>query len=141
MRPRLSDPRLGHFMESFTDLSGDLKANPRVHYVKRWRLEKKDPAAALSEPVQPIVYWLDKNIPASIAPSVKAGVTRVEQGLRAHRLQERRGRQAAARRRQVGQHGRRAMRRSAGSSAPTWALPLAPATDPRSGEIWMPTSA
>lgn len=75
MRPRLSDPRLGHFMESFTDLGSDLKANPRVHYVQRWRLEKKDPAAALSEPVRPIVYWLDKNIPAKYRAAVAAGVT------------------------------------------------------------------
>lgn len=75
MRPRLSDPRLGHFTESFTDLSGDLKANPRVHYVQRWRLEKKDPAAALSEPVRPIVYWLDKNIPGKYRAAVAAGVT------------------------------------------------------------------
>jgi hypothetical protein len=74
MKPRHTDPRLGHFMESFTDLSGDLKPNPRVHYVKRWRLEKKDPAAALSEPVQPITYWLDKNIPARYRESVKAGI-------------------------------------------------------------------
>ncbi len=75
MRPRSSDPRLGHFMESFTDLGSDIKANPRVHYVQRWRLEKKDPSAALSEPVRPIVYWLDKNIPAKYRAAVTAGVT------------------------------------------------------------------
>jgi len=74
LRPRVIDPRLGHFMESFTDLSSDLKANPRVHYVKRWRLEKKDPAAALSEPVQPITYWMDKNIPPKYRPAVEAGI-------------------------------------------------------------------
>ncbi|MDP2367780.1 zinc-dependent metalloprotease [Rhodoferax sp.] len=75
MRARLSDPRLGHFMESFTDLGSDLKANPRVHYVQRWRLEKKDPAALVSEPVKPIVYWLDKNIPPKYRAAVTAGVT------------------------------------------------------------------
>ena len=63
MPPRLADPRLGHFMESFTDLGGDLKANPRVHYINRWRLEMKDPTAVLSEPVKPITFWMDKNIP------------------------------------------------------------------------------
>jgi Met-zincin/Domain of unknown function (DUF5117)/Domain of unknown function (DUF5118) len=71
---RLADPRLGHFMESYTNLGDDLKPNPRVHLVSRWRLEKKDPAAALSEPVQPIVYWMDKNIPAKYRESVKAGI-------------------------------------------------------------------
>jgi hypothetical protein len=74
MRPRLTDPRVGHFPQSFTDLSSDLKANPRVHYVQRWRLEKKDPAAELSEPVKPITYWLDKNIPERYRAAVTAGI-------------------------------------------------------------------
>nr|WP_316640765.1 zinc-dependent metalloprotease [uncultured Roseateles sp.] len=74
MATRQTDPRLGHFAESFTDLGGDLKANPRVHYVQRWRLEKKDPAAALSEPVTPITYWLDKNIPVRYRAAVEAGI-------------------------------------------------------------------
>lgn len=68
------DPRLGHFMESYTDLDSDLKANPRVHMLTRWRLEKKDPAAALSEPVKPITFWMDKNIPARYRKSVEAGI-------------------------------------------------------------------
>ncbi len=71
---RHADPRLGHFMESYSNLGEDLKANPRVHMVARWRLEKKDPAAALSEPVQPIVYWMDKNIPTQYRAAVKAGI-------------------------------------------------------------------
>ncbi len=74
MAPRLADPRLGHFQDSFTDLGHDDKPNPRVHYIKRWRLEKKDPDAALSEPVQPIVYWMDKNIPPKYRPAVEAGI-------------------------------------------------------------------
>ncbi|HEY8877166.1 MAG TPA: zinc-dependent metalloprotease, partial [Roseateles sp.] len=71
---RHADPRLGHFMESYADFGDDLKANPRVHMIARWRLEKKDPSAALSEPVQPIVYWMDKNIPTKYRAAVKAGI-------------------------------------------------------------------
>ena len=74
MAVRHADPRLGHFMESFTDLGGDLKANPRLHYVQRWRLEKQDPAAELSEPVKPITFWMDKNIPVRYRPAVAAGI-------------------------------------------------------------------
>lgn len=74
MATRRADGRLGHFTESYTDLSDDLKANPRVHHVNRWRLEKKDPDAALSEPVQPIVYWMDRNIPPKYRPAVEAGI-------------------------------------------------------------------
>jgi len=74
MRPRVTDPRVGHFPQSFTDLSSDLKANPRVHYVQRWRLEKKDPDAEQSEPVKPITFWLDKNIPERYRAAVTAGI-------------------------------------------------------------------
>lgn len=74
MAIRKADPRVGHFTTSYTDLSDDLRPNPKTHMVNRWRLEKKDPAAALSEPVQPIVYWLDKNIPPKYRKSVEAGI-------------------------------------------------------------------
>jgi len=74
MAARLADPRLGHFTEDFTDFSGDFKPNQRVHYITRWRLEKKDPNAALSEPVKPITYWLDRNIPERYRGAVTAGI-------------------------------------------------------------------
>ncbi len=74
MPVRRADPRVGHFTDVVTDLSNDLKVNPRVHYVNRWRLEKADPAAALSEPKQPIVFWMDKNIPQQYRGAVEAGI-------------------------------------------------------------------
>ncbi|WP_418316359.1 zinc-dependent metalloprotease [Piscinibacter sakaiensis] len=74
MARRRTDPRLGHFFDVVTDLSSDLKPNPRMHLVKRWRLDKQDPQAAMSEPRQPIVFWLDKNIPPRYRPAVEAGV-------------------------------------------------------------------
>ena len=43
--------------------------------VDRWRLEKKDPASALSEPRQPIVFWLERNIPERYRPAIReAGI-------------------------------------------------------------------
>lgn len=74
MPVRLADPRLGHFTESYRDFSGDLKANQNVNPIARWRLEKKDPAAAVSEPVKPITFWLDRNIPQRYRAAVTAGV-------------------------------------------------------------------
>ena len=74
MATRRTDPRLGHFFEAVTDLSTDMDPNPKRHYIARWRLEKKDPAVAMSEPKQPIVYWLDKNIPLRYRDSVEAGI-------------------------------------------------------------------
>ena len=74
MPARAADPRVGYFTDSYSDLSDDLRTNPKVHNLKRWRLDKQDPQAALSEPVKPITYWLDRNIPARYRASVTAGV-------------------------------------------------------------------
>ena len=74
MTPRIADERVGFFTTSHVDFSDDLKAVPTVHYINRWRLEKKDPNAALSEPVKPIVYWLDKNIPEKYRRAVTDGI-------------------------------------------------------------------
>ena len=74
MTPRAADPRVGYFTDSYTDLSDDRRTNAKVHNIKRWRLDKKDPQAALSEPVQPITFWMDRNIPERYRKSVEAGI-------------------------------------------------------------------
>ena len=48
--------------------------SPRQRFVNRWRLEKKDPAAALSEPVKPITFWLDRTIPLKYRDAISRGV-------------------------------------------------------------------
>ena len=74
MTPRIADDRLGHFVTTRTDYSEDLTPKDKLHYVNRWRLEKKDVSAALSEPKEPITYWLDKNIPLKYRQAVAEGV-------------------------------------------------------------------
>ena len=74
MAARAADSRVGHFVTRQWDFTDDMAAFPRKYIVNRWRLEKKDPAAAVSEPVQPIVYWLDKNIPVKYRAKVAEGV-------------------------------------------------------------------
>jgi hypothetical protein len=74
MHARPADDRIGHFVTRRWDFSDDTKPFPEVYYVKRWRLEKKDPDAAMSEPKQPIVYWLDRDIPEKYRETVKAGI-------------------------------------------------------------------
>ncbi len=74
MPPRLADDRIGHFVTTHLDFSEDFTPDPRVRYVNRWRLEKKEPAADISEPVQPIIFWLDSNIPYKYHNTVKEGV-------------------------------------------------------------------
>ena len=74
MRPRFADERVGYFISAFKDFSRDTAENFFVRYVNRWRLEKKDPSAALSEPVRPITYYIDRTVPLEWRPYVRAGI-------------------------------------------------------------------
>ncbi len=74
MLPRVFDERVGFFTENLMDYSRDEQRAPRVRYVARWRLEKKDPTAAVSEPVKPIVYYVDSATPMKWRESVKRGI-------------------------------------------------------------------
>ena len=74
MAPRKADPRVGYFSTTVLDFGNDNVRTPNRHYVRRWRLEKKDPSAAVSEPVQPITFWLDRDVPAKYRDSITRGV-------------------------------------------------------------------
>ena len=74
MAIRMADERVGFFTVARTDYTTDLNVKPKTHLLKRWRLEKKDSGAAVSEPKEPVVYWLDKNIPEKYRASVMQGV-------------------------------------------------------------------
>ena len=74
MMPRLFDDRVGYFTASTIDYGRDVHRAQRVRYINRWRLEKKDPNADLSEPIKPIVYYIDPATPAKWAPWLKRGV-------------------------------------------------------------------
>jgi len=74
MQARPADPRIGHFTSAVQDFSNDLARSPRQRFVDRWRLEKKDPGAALSEPVKPITFWLDRTIPTQYRDAISRGI-------------------------------------------------------------------
>ena len=74
MRPRIADDRIGHFVTSIDDYTDDTTVKTKRHFVNRWRLEKADSTAAVSEPKQPITFWLDKNIPEKYRKSITEGV-------------------------------------------------------------------
>lgn len=73
MRARLKDSRIGFFSQSFDYIPVNGAVKP-VEYINRFRLEKKDPSAAVSEPVQPIVYYLAREVPEKWRPVMKKGV-------------------------------------------------------------------
>jgi hypothetical protein len=74
MMPRLFDERVGYFTVRNTDYGVDEHRAPRRTYITRWRLEKKDPNAELSEPVKPIVYYVDPATPTKWVPWIKKGI-------------------------------------------------------------------
>lgn len=74
MPTRPADARVGYFNTTVVDFSDENPRSPRQRFINRWRLEKKDPDAAHSEPVQPIVFWLDPSIPQGYRPTITAGV-------------------------------------------------------------------
>ncbi len=74
MMPRLVDDRVGYFSVRKTDFSLDEARAPKLAYLTRWRLEKKDPSAAVSDPIKPIIYYVDPATPAKLVPYIKAGI-------------------------------------------------------------------
>ncbi len=74
MLPRLFDERVGYFTTSTMDFSRSEYKAERTRYIARWRLEKKDPTAAISEPVKPIVYYIDAATPRKWVPWLKKGI-------------------------------------------------------------------
>ncbi len=72
-RPRAFDPRVGVNPLTFQDFSQPFDGRYAQRWIARWRLEKKDPSAAMSEPVKPIVYYLDSGIPEPYRTAFREG--------------------------------------------------------------------
>ena len=68
--PRKDDSRIGFF----TTQSNHMTTLDQVNYrdfINRWRLEKKNPTEAISEPVKPIVYWIENTTPLEFRQIIK----------------------------------------------------------------------
>lgn len=74
MMARLFDERVGYFTIRQTDYGVDEQRAPKRVYITRWRLEKKDPSAELSEPIKPIVYYVDPATPTKWVKWIKKGI-------------------------------------------------------------------
>ena len=68
-RPRRDDPRVGYFMQQVTDQTSTSPV-PYRDMINRWKLVKKDPSAAISEPVEPIVYWIENTTPVEYRQTI-----------------------------------------------------------------------
>ncbi|RAJ11061.1 uncharacterized protein DUF5117 [Chitinophaga skermanii] len=68
-RARLEDPRIGYFSEEVNDQTS-LSATPYRDRIHRWNLKKKDPNAAISEPVEPIVWYVENTTPVEYRQTI-----------------------------------------------------------------------
>ena len=75
--PRVADPRSGFFATQFNDFGQSFEGTYRAGFINRWRLIPKDPAAYArgepTEPVTPIVYYLDPAIPEPYRTAFRDG--------------------------------------------------------------------
>ena len=74
MATRRADARLGHFTTTLLDFTDDNAHTPRQRLVTRWRLDKKDPKAEASEPIKPITFWIDNNVPLQYRSTVRDAI-------------------------------------------------------------------
>jgi len=69
-KPRFDDPRIGYFSEQVEDMT-TTKAVAYRDLIHRWNLEKKDSNAAISEPIEPIVWWIENTTPLEFRATIK----------------------------------------------------------------------
>lgn len=72
-KPRVFDPRSSYIPVSFYDYSTPVSEPVEKFFIMRHRLKKKDPTAAMSEPVKPIIYYLDNGTPEPIRSALLEG--------------------------------------------------------------------
>ncbi len=72
-RPRKFDPRTGAIRISFYDYGTDINEDLEKRWIQRFRLEKKDPNASVSEAVQPIIFYVDNGAPKAIQNALVEG--------------------------------------------------------------------
>ncbi|HKV71425.1 MAG TPA: zinc-dependent metalloprotease [Gemmatimonadales bacterium] len=73
-KARLCDNRVGYFAVNQEDYGTDEQRTARRCYIARWRLEPKDSTAAVSDPVKPIVFYIDPATPPKWVPWLKKGI-------------------------------------------------------------------
>jgi hypothetical protein len=74
-KPRENDPRSGYFGIQFMDFATPISDPIIKRYISHHRLQKKDPAAAISDPVEPIVYYVDRGAPEPVRSALIEGAS------------------------------------------------------------------
>ncbi len=74
MQGRYADDRVGYFTEAFTEYGGERSGTRGREFITRYRLEKKDPDAPMSEPVKPITIYVAQEVPEKWRKPIMAGI-------------------------------------------------------------------
>ncbi len=74
MMPRVHDERVGYFSVQQVDYGRHEHRAPERRYITRWRLEKEDPDAEISEPKEPITFYVDRATPEWLVEYVEEGI-------------------------------------------------------------------
>ncbi|MCB9285067.1 MAG: zinc-dependent metalloprotease [Lewinellaceae bacterium] len=74
-KPRAYDPRCGLFAIEYNDYAQPIDQPLAQRYIIRHRLEKKDPRAKVSDPVEPIIYYIDPGAPEPIKSALIEGAS------------------------------------------------------------------
>lgn len=74
-KPRALDPRAGYFGISYMDFATPISEPITRRYIARHRLQKKDPTAAVSEAIEPIVYYVDRGAPEPVRSALIEGAS------------------------------------------------------------------
>jgi len=74
-KPRAFDPRAGYFDMSYMDYAAPIDQPIVKRFITRHRLEKKDPSAAMSEAVKPIIYYVDRGAPEPVRTALMEGAS------------------------------------------------------------------
>ncbi len=70
---RRSLPGAGYFAISYADYAAPLGAPMQQRFIARHRLQKQDPTAPMSDPVKPIIYYLDRGVPEPMRSALLDG--------------------------------------------------------------------
>ncbi|MBV9852279.1 MAG: zinc-dependent metalloprotease [Armatimonadetes bacterium] len=73
-KPRFYDERIGYFTEDYQTFDEDVLPDNARRMILRWHLVKKDPKAAISEPVTPITFWVDNATPTRYRDAIREGI-------------------------------------------------------------------
>ena len=74
MDPRYADDRVGYFAVPFDDYGTNDHGKVRRAFIQRYRLQKKNPEAELSDPVKPILFYISDEVPEKWRPYIKDGI-------------------------------------------------------------------